>query len=198
MGERAASYWISIEPRFHAAVYNLATLIDIVFPIACRLSIAIIDSAEFPAAIQSLFPRSSAKKLQRVMSRVATIVHCHRRESTRHRVNRRTHSRASSGPSATDFVELIRISARIYSRVVSSRRRGRFNCLVKSARGNNAFSYRRALVSKREMERPFADRCKIEGPAYIYGVYISTGAPFPAKCRTVYIRITEHSVNCRS
>ena len=85
--ERRAIEYRSRASFPYAAAYNLATLIDIVFPIARRLSIAT-DSAEFPAAIQSLSPRSSTKKLSRDVPRVATIVaHWHRRESTRHRVN---------------------------------------------------------------------------------------------------------------
>lgn len=52
-----------------------------------------------------------------------------------------------------------------------------------------------ALVStRREMERPLVDRCKIEGRATEH----TSKRGVPPKCRTVYIRIREHSVNCRS
>lgn len=67
----------------------------------------------------------------------------------------------------------------------------KFRCLVKSARMAHVATC--VLISRREIERPFVDQCKIEGRA---AMYISSGVP--TKCRTVYIRITERSVNCRS
>lgn len=183
------SYWISIELRFHASVYNLATLIDIVFPIARRLYRYQPNS---PSRFNSAFDEEVITRL--VMSHrnnPFSLVHQNQR------INVPPYKLTPFDACTVSQFKWISSSRFEYRRGFMAEfrpmvfRPRKFRCLVKSVRMAHAATC--VLISRREIERPFVDQCKIEGRA---AMYISSGVP--TKCRTVYIRITEHSVNCRS